>query len=93
MTTRKKFDLPKVAIVLWKDACGYDTRGYDPDDLEVKEKRSVMVLSVGMVIHDDQEGVTLASSTNTPHPDDKKSSIDYPMCIPKEYIKMKKYLK
>ena len=93
MTTRKGMQFPKVAIVYWKDACGYDTRGYDPDDLNDRSKRSVMVLSVGIVIHDDEEGITLASSTNTPHPDDKKASIDSPICIPREYIKKKKYLK
>jgi len=91
MTAKKKHEFPKVAIVLWKDAMGYEARSVGLDVLKDNKARSMMVISTGIVIHDDDEGIAMTQSMDII--DDKKNCGDYPLCIPKEYIKKKKYLK
>jgi len=94
-----KYEIPKVAHVVWKDACCYNERGIDEEEvLEMvgnPPKRNVMVSSVGHVLVDDKEGITLALNRNTKPtiPEGEKYDYDYILCVPKEYIKQKTYLK
>ncbi len=87
----------KAAAVLWKDACAYTQRGIQEGELDDLETRSVAILSVGIVLKDDEEGIVLALSENilpiTNSPGEPEIDHDGALCIPKEYIKRKKYLK
>lgn len=86
----------KIAAVWWKDARSYTQRGLKRDEFDDMSTRSVMILSAGIVLKDDEEGVTLAlNENNVPLLDNpKRPEIDYDfsICIPREYIKKKKYL-
>ncbi len=87
----------KIVAIWWKDACSYSQRGIPKDEVKDSETRSVMILSAGIVLRDDDEGVVIALSENTVpltnSPGEPEIDHDFILCIPHEYIKKKKYLK
>jgi hypothetical protein len=87
----------RIAAVWWKDACSYGHRNLKKDDFDEPKARSVMILSAGIVLKDDEEGMTLVlNESNIPLLDKSEKpeiDFDFAICIPREYIKKKKYLK
>jgi len=83
-----KRKIPKVIYVVWKDACSWHDDNIDVGRFNDKATRSAMQESSGIMLKDDAEGVVIAQSRRP-----GEVFIDGPLCIPREYIKYKKYLK